>query len=69
MHLTLRAGIAYLLYFDLDCLLLLAGQGIQPTVLQLLLRYSVEIFKCTNASALKTQQESFDIQNYAYFGT
>ena len=29
-----------------------AGQGIQPTVLQLLLRYSVEICKCTSASEL-----------------
>ena len=44
IHLTLRAGIACLLYFDLDWY---AGQ---PTVIQLLLRYSVEIRKCTNAS-------------------
>ena len=38
--------------------LLLAWQGTQLTVLQLLLRYSVEIYKCANASELKTQQES-----------
>ena len=57
--LTLRAG---LLYFDLDCRLLLAWQGTQPTALQLFLSYSVEIYKCTNASELiswhKYQQES-----------
>ena len=39
------------LYFDLDCWLLLA-QGTQQTVLQLFLRYLVEIYKCTNASEL-----------------
>ena len=31
---------------------LLAWQGTQPTVLQLFLRYSVETYKCTNASKL-----------------
>ena len=39
-----------------------AWQGTQPTVLQLFLRYSVEIYKCANASQLiswcKTWQES-----------
>ena len=43
-------------------LTLLAWQGTQPTVLQLFLRYSVEIHKCTNESELiswhKAQQES-----------
>ena len=39
------------LYFDLDCWLFLA-QGAQQTVLQLFLRYLVEIYKCTNASEL-----------------
>ena len=29
-----------------------AWQGTQPTVLQLFLRYSVEIYKCANASEL-----------------
>ena len=29
---------------------LLAWQGTQPTVLQLFLRYSVEIYKCAHAS-------------------
>ena len=41
-----------LLYFDLDCCLCFAWKGIQPTVLQLFLRYSVETYKCTNASEL-----------------
>ena len=39
---------------DLDCWLLLACQGTQQTVLQLCPRYSVEIYRCTNASELIT---------------
>ena len=38
-----------LLYFDLNCF---AWQDIQPTALQLFLRYSVEIYKCKIASEL-----------------
>ena len=53
-----------LLYFDLDCLLLVAGQGIHPTVLQFLLSAHVETFKCTmHQNSHKTQQESCEIQN------
>ena len=35
---------AWVLYFDVDCWLLLAWQGTQLTLLQLFLRYSVEIY-------------------------
>ena len=44
--------VAWLLYFDLDCWLLLPWRGTQPTILQLFPRYSVDIYKCTNASEL-----------------
>ena len=39
------------LYFDLDCYLF-PWQGTQPAFLQLFQRYSVDIYKCTNASEL-----------------
>ena len=47
-----KFGVPWLLYFDLDWQLLFPFQGTQPTVLQLFPRYSVNIYKCTNASEL-----------------
>ena len=44
--------VAWLLYFDLWLPTLFPWQGTQPAVLQLFPRYSVDIYKCTNASEL-----------------
>ena len=51
--LTLRAGVACLLYFDLDCLTFACWARYPANCsAALAIRYSVETCKCTNASEL-----------------
>ena len=67
-HLLYSWGIGVQFHFALhDCCTLTSTanflfrwQGTQPAILQLFPRYSVDIYKCTNASELilKSQQES-----------
>ena len=66
ISLNIHKGIGYKfsLYFDLDLLTFVLWQGTQPAVVQLFPRYSVYIYKCTNASKLVWAGVHVSCKNY-----